>query len=142
MRFVSGSSFVPATRAGDPDAYRPRGASGFSFCIREYGQMTTPTAMASLTAFNSGVLKRTDEMSQSWLERIREFRQIERDFGSRLLTARNTSEAVTICNEWMAKRLLALASEQQIVATAWFELISDAMKAAALSRGPDQKTTP
>jgi hypothetical protein len=61
----------------------------------------------------------------------REFRQIERDFGSRLLTARNTSEAVTICNEWMAKRLLALASEQQIVATAWFELISDAMKVAA-----------
>jgi hypothetical protein len=104
--------------------------------------MTTPTAIAGLTAFNSGVLKRTDEMSQSWLERIREFRQIEQDFGSRLLTARNTSEAVTICNEWMAKRLLALASEQQIVATAWFELISEAMKAAAISRGPDQKTTP
>ena len=97
--------------------------------------MIAPTAMANLAAFNSGVLKRTDEMSQSWLERIREFRQIESDFGARLLTARNTSEAVTICNEWMAKRLLALASEQQIVATAWFELISDAMKAAATRSG-------
>jgi hypothetical protein len=97
--------------------------------------MTTPTAMATVTTFSSSVFKHMDEMGQAWLERVREFRQIESDFGARLLTAKNTSEAITTCNEWMVKRLMALASEQQIVAAAWFGLISDAIKTATISRG-------
>jgi hypothetical protein len=68
------------------------------------------------------------DMHRSWLVKLREIRQIESEFGTRLLTAKSPSEATNICNEWMAKRLETVASEQQTFATGWLGLISDAIK--------------
>ena len=100
--------------------------------------MTTETETTNFTSFNTGLFERMQDMHRSWLERLREMRQIESDFGTRLLTAKSPSEATTICNEWMAKRLKTVANEQQTFGTAWIGLISDVLRVrdAAAGLGP------
>jgi hypothetical protein len=90
------------------------------------------------TSFNIGLFERMRDMHRSWLERLREIRQLESDFGTKLLTAKSPSEATIICNEWMAKRLETVANEQQTFATAWIGLISDVLRVrdAAAGLGP------
>jgi hypothetical protein len=89
------------------------------------------TAMPEATAFNDGLFERIQAMNRSWLERLRDIRQIDADFGAKLLNAKTASDATIICNEWMAKRLEIVATEQQAFAIAWFELLSHAAKPAA-----------
>ena len=84
---------------------------------------------SSMTSFNDRLFEHMQEVNRSWIERLREIRQIESDFGNRLMKAESSSEAATICHEWMAKRLEAVACEQKVFTTAWLALISDAMKA-------------
>jgi hypothetical protein len=109
----------------------------------EQGNMTKETKAIS---FNTGLFERMQDMNWSWLERLREIRQIESDFGARLLAAKTPSEATTTCNEWMAKRLETVASEQQVFATAWLGLISDVIKSTSAVSGKasdeDHKTGP
>jgi hypothetical protein len=83
------------------------------------------------TNVNTGLFERMRDMHRSWLVKLREIRQIESEFGTRLLTARSPSEATNICNEWMAKRLETVASEQQTFTTSWLGLISDAIKSTS-----------
>jgi hypothetical protein len=82
------------------------------------------------TYSNAELFKRMQDMHRSWIERLREIRQIESDFGNRLLNAKNPMEATIVCTEWMARRLETVASEQQTFATAWLDLISNAVKSA------------
>ena len=83
---------------------------------------------SSMTGFNDRLFERMQEMNRVWIERLREIRQIESDYGTRLLRAESSSEAATICHEWMAKRLETVAYEQKAFTTAWIALISDATK--------------
>jgi hypothetical protein len=110
----------------------------------EQGNMTKETKTISF--FNIGLFERMRDMNRSWLERLREIRQIESDFGARLLAAKTPSEATTTCNEWMANRLETVASEQQVFATAWLGLISDVIKSTSAVSGKasdeDHKTGP
>jgi hypothetical protein len=82
------------------------------------------------TYSNAELFERMQDMHRSWIERLREIRQIETDFGSRLLNAKNPTEATMVCTEWMARRLETVAGEQQTFATAWLGLISNAVKSA------------
>jgi hypothetical protein len=98
--------------------------------------MNKMTAPADFIGFNNNLFERMRDMHRLWLERLREIRQIETEFGTRLLIAKSPSEATAICNEWMTKRLEIVACEQQAFAAAWLGLISDATKATpALSAG-------
>jgi hypothetical protein len=90
--------------------------------------MNKMTEPADLMGFNNKLFERMGDMHRSWLERLRDIRQIEAEFGTRLLTAKNASEATAICNEWMTKRLETIASEQQIFAAGWLGLVSDATR--------------
>jgi len=85
---------------------------------------------AKTTSFNAGLLERMQDMHRSWLERLREIRQVESDFGSRLLNAENPSEATLLCKEWMTKRLELVAGEQQKFTTAWIGLILEVVALA------------
>jgi hypothetical protein len=91
------------------------------------------------TYSNAELFERMQDMHRSWIERLREIRQIESDFGSRLLNAKNPTEATMVCTEWMARRLETIAGEQQTFATAWLGLISNAVKSArpAATESPD-----
>jgi hypothetical protein len=103
-------------------------------------EMTEP---AALIGFNNNLFERMRDMHRSWLKKLREIRQIEAEFGTRLLTAKSPSEATAICSEWMTKRLETVACEQQAFAVAWLALISDATKATpAMTAGaPGQDQT-
>lgn len=81
-----------------------------------------------MMSFNDRLFERMQEMNRLWIERLREIRQIESDFGNRLLKAESSSEAAIVCHEWMAKRLETVAYEQKAFTTAWLGLISDTMK--------------
>jgi len=90
--------------------------------------MNKMTEPADFIGFNNNLFERMRDMHRSWLERLRDIRQIESEFGTRLLTAKSPSEATAICNEWMTKRLETIANEQQIFAAGWLGLISDATR--------------
>jgi hypothetical protein len=92
----------------------------------------------SFTSFNTGLFDRMRNMNRAWLESLREIRQVESEYGARLLTAESPSEATAICNEWMGKRLEIVASEQKTFATAWLGLISDVIKSTSATRAPDE----
>jgi hypothetical protein len=91
------------------------------------------------TYSNADLLERMRDMHRSWIERLRKIRQIESDFGNRLLNAKTPSEAIMVCTEWMARRLETIAGEQQTFATVWLDLTSYAVKAArpAPTKSPD-----
>jgi hypothetical protein len=98
--------------------------------------MNKMTEPADFIGFNNNFFQRMRDMHRSWLERLREIRQIESEFGTRLLIAKSPSETTAICNEWMTKRLEIVVNEQQTFAAAWLGLISDATKATpAISAG-------
>jgi hypothetical protein len=86
------------------------------------------TKLAEMTSLNGSLFERMRDVNRSWLESLREIRQIESDFGNRLLAAKSSSEATAICNKWMAKRLETVAREQRAFTTAWLELISHVTK--------------
>jgi hypothetical protein len=92
------------------------------------------TVQTETKYFNGKLFDRMQDMNRTWLERLREIRQIEAEFGGKLLAARTPSEAVTVCNEWMARRLETVANEQKAFTTAWLDLFSD----MAISATPTQ----
>jgi hypothetical protein len=89
----------------------------------------------SLTGFNASLFDRMRLMNRSWLERLRKIRQIESEFGARLLAANSPAEATSVCQEWMAKRLAAVAGEQQAFTTAWLGLVSETMESPPSAAG-------
>ena len=89
------------------------------------------TVQTETIYFNGRLFDRMQDMNRTWLERLREIRQIEAEFGGKLLVAKTPSEAVAICNEWMAKRLETVANEQKAFTTAWLDLFSDMAVSAA-----------
>jgi len=50
--------------------------------------MNKMTEPADFIGFNNNLFQRLRDMHRSWLERLREIRQIESEFGTRLLTAK------------------------------------------------------
>jgi hypothetical protein len=48
--------------------------------------MNKMTELADLMGFDNKLFERMRDMHRSWLERLREIRQIEAEFGTRLLT--------------------------------------------------------
>jgi len=89
------------------------------------------TIQTETVYFNGKLFDRMQDMNRTWLERLREIRQIEAEFGGKLLVAKTPSEAVAICNEWMAKRLETVANEQKAFTAAWLDLFSDMAASAA-----------
>jgi len=58
----------------------------------EGSNMNKMTEPADFMGFNNNLFQRMRDMHRSWLERLREIRQIESDFGTRLLIAKSPSE--------------------------------------------------
>jgi uncharacterized protein with von Willebrand factor type A (vWA) domain len=87
--------------------------------------------MTNSPSLNGELFERLQTMHRLWLERQREIRQIESDFGTKLLASKTPPEAATICNEWMAARLERVTSDQKTFTNAWLGLISDLMASTA-----------
>ncbi len=100
--------------------------------------MTIETDTASFRNFNNGLFERMRDMNRSRLEKLRDIHRVDADFSSKLLFAKNPSEATALCGQWMANRLEAVTREQQSFATAWLGLISDAVNNAAPAGSPDE----
>ncbi len=81
--------------------------------------------------FNNSLFERMRDMNRSRLEMLREIRQSESEFESRLLAASNHNEAIEICHEWMRHRLEAVAMEQRAFTAAWMNVVSDLLKTAS-----------
>ena len=105
--------------------------------------MTSEKATFDLS---NDLFTRIQDMNRAWLERLRSTRETDAEFGLRLLGANSPSEAVTICNEWMAARLKTVGTEHNAFTTAWLDLVSDTMRSASASLGKsserDTKQTP
>ena len=96
-----------------------------------------------LTIFNDRLLEQMRGMNRSWFETLQRIRQIESEFGARVLSAKSSAEAIDICNEWMKRRLEIVSEEQRIFASGWLGLISDLVRpkgdASAKVNGAEQQ---
>ena len=84
---------------------------------------------------NNDLFTRIQDMNRAWLERLRDIRETDSEFGSRLLGVKSPLEAMAICNEWMAARLKTVGTEHKAFTTAWLDLISATMRSASASSG-------
>ena len=82
------------------------------------------------TSFNAQLFDQMRDMHRGWLEKLQEIRQLESEYGTKLMSATGRSEAVQVCSEWMAKRMEIIAHEQKTFANAWLQLSIDVMASA------------
>lgn len=82
------------------------------------------------TSFNAHLFDQMRGMHRGWLEKLQEIRQLESEYGTRLMSATSRSEAVRACSEWMAKRMDIIAHEQKTFANAWLQLSIEVMASA------------
>jgi hypothetical protein len=90
--------------------------------------------------FNAHLFEQMRGMHRAWLEKLREIRDLELDYGSRIMAANNTSEAVSFCSEWMVRRMAIVAHEQRMFASSWARLLVDMMgRQSAVSAGISER---
>jgi hypothetical protein len=91
------------------------------------------------TRFNAHLFERMRGMHREWLRNAQEIRQLELDYGAKLMSARTAPEAASFCNEWMARRMAIVVHEQEMFANSWVWLLADMSEQplAACSRPPD-----
>jgi hypothetical protein len=84
---------------------------------------------ADMTGFKTRLYERMRGMHRAWIENAREIRDLELNYGSRLMTAKGPLQAASLCNEWMAKRMAIVAHEQEMFANSWLWLLADMIEA-------------
>jgi hypothetical protein len=80
---------------------------------------------AETSRFNAHLFERMRVMHRAWIQQVQEIRQLELDYGHKLLAAENPEQAASLCNEWMAKRMAIIAHEQEMFANSWVWLLAD-----------------
>ena len=90
--------------------------------------------------FNAHLFERMRGMHRAWLRNAQEIRQLELDYGAKLMSARTAPEAASFCNEWMAKRMAIVVRDQEMFANSWVWLLADMSEQplAPGSTSPDQ----
>jgi len=90
--------------------------------------------------FNADLFGRMRIMNREWLRNAQEIRQLEVDYGAKLMSARTAPQAASFCNEWIAKRMAIVVREQEMVANCWVWLLADMSEQplAACSKPPDE----
>jgi hypothetical protein len=75
--------------------------------------------------FTDGLLEKMRDMHRAWFENLQMIRQVESEFGARIVSAKSSAEAINICNDWMKRRLELISAEQSLFVAGWLSLISD-----------------
>ncbi len=93
--------------------------------------LTPPIDKRSLSENRKRLFERVEQINRAWLESMREMRRTEAEFSVRLFACGSPDDALVLCNQWMARRLEILATEQQTFATSWTEIVSLLSKATS-----------
>jgi len=83
--------------------------------------------------FKTRLFERMRGMHRAWIERTQEIRDLELDYGSKLMAAKSPAQAASLCNEWMARRMAIVAHEQEMFANSWLWLLADMIEAPSSS---------
>ena len=75
--------------------------------------------------YKTRLFERMRGMHRAWIEKAREIRDLELNYGSKLMAAKSPAHAASLCNEWMAKRMAIVAHEQEMFANSWLWLLAD-----------------
>lgn len=63
---------------------------------------------------------------EAWMERLRVMQEVEATFAKELLATRDPTEALKVCNRWIAKRLELLAADSKDFTGFWMDLVMTA----------------
>jgi hypothetical protein len=99
-----------------------------------------PQAHGPGARFNAHLFERMRLMHREWLKNAQESRHLEVDYSAKLMSARTAPEAASLCNEWMAKRMVVVVREQELFANGWVWLLADMSEQplAACSKPADE----
>jgi hypothetical protein len=86
--------------------------------------VTPPIDKSSMSENRRRLFDHVEKINRAWLESMREMRRAQAEFSIHLFACKGASDALALCNEWMAKRLEIIQSEQQVFENAWTDLIS------------------
>ena len=85
----------------------------------------------------SRLFERMRTLHQVWLKNAQEIRQLEVDYGAKLMSAATASAAASFWNEWMARRMALVLRGQEMFANSWagsLADISESLSSASLPR--------
>jgi hypothetical protein len=75
--------------------------------------------------FKDRLFERMRGAHREWLKNAQAIRQLELDYGAKLMSAATPVQAAAVCNEWMAKRMAVVVHEQEMFANSWVWLLAD-----------------
>jgi hypothetical protein len=86
--------------------------------------------------FNTRLFERMRGVHREWLKNAQQIRELELDYGAKLMSARTPVQAAAICNEWMAKRMAVVVHEQEMFANSWVWLLAHVSEQPSGSSNP------
>jgi hypothetical protein len=92
--------------------------------------------------FKTRLFERMRGMHRAWIEQAREIRDLEQNYGSKLMAAKSPAHAASLCNEWMAKRMAIVAHEQEMFANSWLWLLADMSESPNVGTSQSRGTWP
>jgi hypothetical protein len=102
----------------------------------------SPTALAGSFPGAAAIDRLNEQVKmghQAWMERLQEMQAIESEFTKELVTTRDPSAALKICNRWIAKRVELLAADSKAFTGFWMDLVMTAANGPHTPVGPTQK---
>lgn len=66
-------------------------------------------------------LQNIETATAGWLDQMAAMRRVEEEFAMRLIGARTASDAVSVCSEWLAKRVDSLVAVQHHLLDLWLQ---------------------
>ncbi|MGH7057173.1 MAG: hypothetical protein ACREFZ_04720, partial [Acetobacteraceae bacterium] len=67
------------------------------------------------------MLQSVESATSAWLDQMTAMRRVEAEFAARLVRCRTASEAISVCTEWLAKRVDSLVAVQHHLIDLWLE---------------------
>lgn len=77
---------------------------------------------------------------QAWLSRVKEAQAVEAAFAKELLASREPTEAVKVCNRWIAKRFELLAADASAFSSFWTNLDTITMNSSEIPAASTTKS--
>jgi len=109
--------------------------------IREWEESTGPDAnltppvdKSKLSVARKRLYERVEHINRAWLDSMREMRRAEAEFSIRLFSCKDAEGALTICDQWLARRDAIIESERKAFDKAWPELLEAVKSPRALKR--------
>jgi hypothetical protein len=81
----------------------------------------SPVAMTALAKVHLRLFKQIELVNRAWLDSVDAARKSEAELGTRLLKCTDPKDAVSICQEWMSRRIVNFVADNHKITKLWLD---------------------